>query len=54
MRSVVLFFSLHVEEVTPVVLWIATPKKAGARVGGTWSPYTGPRDPTCLRYGGAP
>lgn len=30
------------------------PEKASARVGGTWSPYTGPKDPTCLRYRGAP
>lgn len=51
---------LHVEEVTPLVLWIATPRK---RCPGGWylsavhSFHTTPHtymDPTCLRYGGLP
>lgn len=32
--------SLHVEKVTPLVRWIATPRK-WCRVGGTWVSYTG-------------
>lgn len=47
--------SLHVEKVTPLVLWIATPRK---RCPGGWYLVAVHRfytymDPTCLRYGGA-
>lgn len=51
---------LHVEKVTPLVLWIATPRKrcpGGWYLGAVHSFYTTPHtymDPTCLRYGGLP
>lgn len=47
--------SLHVEKVTPLVLWIATPRKwcpGGWYLGVVHGLYTY-MDPTCLRYGGA-
>lgn len=47
--------SLHVEKVTPLVLWIATPRKwcpGGWYLGVVHRLYTY-MDPTCLRYGGA-
>lgn len=46
--------SLHVEKVTPLVLWIATPRKrcpGGWYLGAVHRFYTY-MDPTCLRYGG--